>query len=52
MHEAEALRRKLLADIDGIATRVVPLSESAPPAPNLLDFNLISGVIDACNAPA
>jgi hypothetical protein len=30
----------------------VPLRESAPPAPNLLDFNLISGVIDARNAPA
>jgi biotin-dependent carboxylase-like uncharacterized protein len=52
LHEAEALRRKLLADIDGIATRVVPLRESAPPASNLLDFNLISGVIDARNAPA
>lgn len=52
LHEAEALRRNLLADIDGIATRVVPLSESAPPAPNLLDFNLISGVIDARTAAA
>ncbi|HEY7246127.1 MAG TPA: biotin-dependent carboxyltransferase family protein [Xanthobacteraceae bacterium] len=47
LSEAEALRRKLSAEIDGIPARVVPLEEAAQPAPNLLDLNLISGVVDA-----
>ncbi len=47
LSEAEALRRKLSAVIDGIPARVVPLRQGSERAPNLLDLNLISGVIDA-----
>jgi biotin-dependent carboxylase-like uncharacterized protein len=48
--EAEALRRKFLAEIDRMPTRIMPLRPGLQAAPNLLDLNLISGVIDAHNA--
>jgi biotin-dependent carboxylase-like uncharacterized protein len=46
---AAALRRKLFAEIDGISSRIVPLRSAGDRAPNLLQLNLISGVIDARN---
>jgi biotin-dependent carboxylase-like uncharacterized protein len=47
---AEALRRKLFAEIDGISARIVPLGGIAERATDLLHFNLISGVVDASNS--
>jgi biotin-dependent carboxylase-like uncharacterized protein len=48
---AEALRRKLFAEIDGIYARIVPLGGGTTErAPNLLQCNLISGVVDARNS--
>ncbi len=45
---AQALRRKLVAEIDEICNRIVPLRRAgAEMAPRLLDCNLISGVVDA-----
>src|SRR6266849_1849215 len=45
---AQALRRTLIAEIEGICDRVVPLRRAgAEVAPRLLDDNLISGVVDA-----
>ncbi len=45
---AQALRRKLAAEIEGIYDRIVPIVRDATEiAPLLLDCNLISGVIDA-----
>src|SRR5207248_9934205 len=45
---AQALRRAYLAEIDGIAGRIVPLRwAGAEMAPRLYDTNLISGVVDA-----
>jgi biotin-dependent carboxylase-like uncharacterized protein len=50
LEEAEALRRNLLGEIEAIPSRLVPLRNIGRPAANLLDFNLISGVIDGCGA--
>jgi biotin-dependent carboxylase-like uncharacterized protein len=51
LEAAEALRRKLFADIDGMPARIVPLGGGiAERAPNLLQCNLISGVVDARNS--
>lgn len=45
---AQALRRKLLADIEGIHDRIVPITRAgADVASMLLHNNLISGVVDA-----
>jgi biotin-dependent carboxylase-like uncharacterized protein len=44
---AQALRRKLVAEIESIDGRIVPLHEPAEMAPKLLHDNLISGVVDA-----
>jgi biotin-dependent carboxylase-like uncharacterized protein len=45
---AQALRRKLFAEIDGICARIVPLPGGiARRTPDLLQSNLISGVVDA-----
>jgi hypothetical protein len=45
---AQALRRKLVAEIDAICDRIVPLARTdAEVAPRLLDCNLVSGVVDA-----
>ena len=45
---AAAARRALLAEIDGLADRIMPLRRSgADVAPRLMDRNLISGVVDA-----
>ena len=45
---AQALRRKLIAEIDEIYDRIVPLARTeAEVAPRLLDSNLVSGVVDA-----
>jgi biotin-dependent carboxylase-like uncharacterized protein len=45
---ALALRRKLIAEIDGIYDRIVPLGrDEAEFAPLLQDCNLISGVVNA-----
>jgi allophanate hydrolase subunit 2 len=46
---AQALRRSLLAEVEGIGDRIVPLRESGGLAPRLQDDNLISGVVDARN---
>jgi biotin-dependent carboxylase-like uncharacterized protein len=48
---AQALRRKLFVEIDGIYARIVPLGCGiVERAPNLLQLNLISGVVDARNS--
>jgi biotin-dependent carboxylase-like uncharacterized protein len=52
LKSAEALRRNLLVDIEGIADRIIPMGGSNEPAPSLLQCNLISGVIDACSSIA
>jgi biotin-dependent carboxylase-like uncharacterized protein len=44
---AEAARRELYDDIDGLADRIVPLWASADVTARLLGCNLISGVADA-----
>ena len=45
---AQALRRAHVAEIDGIAGRIVPLQwAGAEVSPRLFDNNLISGVVDA-----
>jgi biotin-dependent carboxylase-like uncharacterized protein len=45
---AQALRRRLIAEIDAIGARIVPLGrDDAAVAPRLLGANLISGVVDA-----
>jgi biotin-dependent carboxylase-like uncharacterized protein len=45
---AENLRRQLFVEIDGIGARLVPLPGGITErAPNLLQCNLISGVVDA-----
>jgi biotin-dependent carboxylase-like uncharacterized protein len=47
---AQALRRNLLAEVEGIPDRIAPLRESGDGLlPKLLDDNLISGVVDARN---
>jgi biotin-dependent carboxylase-like uncharacterized protein len=45
--EASELRRKLLAEMDGICGRIVRIDGAAERAPDLSQLNLISGVIDA-----
>jgi hypothetical protein len=47
MAVAEAARRKLLDDIDGLFKRIVPLDNGSDVAARLSDCNLISGVADA-----
>jgi biotin-dependent carboxylase-like uncharacterized protein len=48
METAEAARRELFAQIDGLAGRIVRLRGiGAGVAPRLLDQNLVSGVVDA-----
>ena len=48
LEAAAAARRALLAEIDGLPDRIVPLRRSgADVAPRLMDRNLISGVVDA-----
>lgn len=47
MEAAEAARRELLAQIDGMSERIVPLRGIGEVAPRLLDHNLVSGVVDA-----
>jgi biotin-dependent carboxylase-like uncharacterized protein len=48
---AQALRRKLFTEIDGICARMVPLGGGITErAPDLLQLNLISGVVDARNS--
>lgn len=45
---AQALRRELVAEIDGIRNRIVPIRQTgAAVVPSLLNSNLISGVVDA-----
>ncbi len=45
---AQALRRALIAEIDAIYDRIVPVARTdAEVAPRLLDCNLVSGVVDA-----
>jgi biotin-dependent carboxylase-like uncharacterized protein len=45
---AEALRRNLVAEMDAIHERIVPLARTgAEVAPRLFDCNLVSGVVDA-----
>ena len=49
---AQALRRRLMAEIDAIYDRIVPVTRSsAEVAPRLLDSNLVSGVVDAHSWP-
>jgi biotin-dependent carboxylase-like uncharacterized protein len=46
--EAEAARRKLIAEIEGLPGKIVPLGRSEIDlTPRLFDCNLIGGVIDA-----
>jgi len=47
MAQASELRRKLLAQIEAIASCMAPVDGCAGRSPNLLGLNLISGVIDA-----
>jgi biotin-dependent carboxylase-like uncharacterized protein len=48
LEEAEAARRKLFAEIDGLASRIVPIGfNEADVTARLLDCNLIGGVVDA-----
>jgi biotin-dependent carboxylase-like uncharacterized protein len=47
MAEAAELRRKLLADIEGINGRMARIDGAVERSPDLLQLNLISGVIDA-----
>ncbi len=48
---AHALRRAMLADIDDLHDRIVPIGRSgAEVAPLLHHYNLISGVVDARNS--
>jgi allophanate hydrolase subunit 2 len=47
MAEASRLRRKLLAQIEAISGRMVRIDAPAQRCPDLLQVNLISGVIDA-----
>jgi hypothetical protein len=47
MMEAAELRRKLFADIEGINARMARIDGAAEHSPDLLQLNLISGVIDA-----
>ena len=46
--QAHALRREMLSFLEDIPNYIVPISRlSAPFAPRLFDYNLISGVVDA-----
>jgi allophanate hydrolase subunit 2 len=47
---AEGLRRKLFAEIEGIAGRIVPAEPFCERVPDLLRCNLISGVVDASSS--
>jgi biotin-dependent carboxylase-like uncharacterized protein len=47
IEQAQELRRAHLAEIETIHDRIVPLEVESEMAPRLLDYNLISGVIDA-----
>jgi biotin-dependent carboxylase-like uncharacterized protein len=48
LEEAEAARRKLVAEIDGLASRIVPIGfDQADVTARLFDCNLIGGVVDA-----
>ena len=48
INTAQALRRELVDEIDGIRDRIVPIRQTgAALVPSLLDSNLISGVVDA-----
>jgi allophanate hydrolase subunit 2 len=48
LEDAEAARRKLVAEIDGLASRIVPIGfDEADVTTRLLDCNLIGGVVDA-----
>lgn len=48
IEEAEAARRKFMAEIEGLPGKIVPVGRSAGDiTPRLLDCNLIGGVIDA-----
>jgi 5-oxoprolinase (ATP-hydrolysing) subunit C len=44
---AQALRREMLAYLDGLRDRIVPIDRTSDNAGPLLDQNLISGVVDA-----
>ncbi len=47
---AQALRRDLLADIEALQSRILPVERTGTEvAPLLHDYNLISGVVDARN---
>jgi biotin-dependent carboxylase-like uncharacterized protein len=52
LNEAQGLRRKLYAEMEAMTARLVPVTDAAQLAPNLLNFNLISGVVDARHAAA
>ena len=46
--QAHALRREMLSFLEDLPNYIVPISPlSAPFAPRLFDYNLISGVVDA-----
>jgi hypothetical protein len=46
--QAHALRREMLSFLEDLPNYIVPISRlSAPFAPRLFDYNLISGVVDA-----
>jgi biotin-dependent carboxylase-like uncharacterized protein len=48
LDEAEAARRRLFAEIDGLGSRIVPIRfDAADVTARLLDCNLIGGVVDA-----
>jgi len=47
MMQAAELRRKLFADVEGINARIARIDDAAEHCPDLLQHNLISGVIDA-----
>ncbi len=49
MPAAEALRRELFAEIEGMQARLAPIAAGRERAVNLLQCNLISGVVDARN---
>ncbi|HEY1362635.1 MAG TPA: biotin-dependent carboxyltransferase family protein [Xanthobacteraceae bacterium] len=48
IEQAEALRRRYAGELEAIRHRIAPLRETGPAAaPELLNHNLISGVVDA-----
>ena len=49
MPAAEALRRELFAEIEGMQARLAPIAAGRERAVSLLQCNLISGVVDARN---